>query len=253
MLWDMYSRCAGRYAGGTASIVLSLLSTTLMRILPGSKHVGLSRRMALRRTGLASAARTAASRSRLEDAPGRLVVVAPDAASRCVWWLEETAPRGALVARLRTGDAAGGTPRGRRSSPRRTNRSGDAALRPEGPGASPPSRVSPEASRRSASFSPDSAPTRTVAHLTCLPPSPELSDRRWCMEAYPPGTSTSSDMRGTDAFPTLAPVRYGRATDKFLGKRSGVRVQRASAGPDRFHDVASSEVTREGASRVRAC
>ena len=49
------------------------------------------------------------------------------------------------------------------------------------------------------------------------------------MEAYPPGTSTSSDMRGTDAFPTLAPVRYGRATDKFLGKRSGVRVQRASA------------------------
>ena len=29
-------------------------------------------------------------------------------------------------------------------------------------------------------------------------------------------------MRGTDAFPTLAPVRYGRATDKFLGKRSGV-------------------------------
>ena len=233
-------------------MVLSLLSTTLMRILPGSKHVGLSRRMALRRTGLASAARTAASRSRLDDAAGRLVVVAPDAASRCVW-LDETAPRGALVARLRTGDAAGGTPRGRRSSPRRTNRSGDAALRPEGPGASPPSRVSPEASRRSASFSPDSAPTRTVAHLTCLPPSPELSDRRWCMEAYPPGTSTSSDMRGTDAFPTLAPVRYGRATDKFLGKRSGVRVQRASAGPDRFHDVASSEVTREGASRVRAC
>ena len=174
----MYSRCAGRYAGGTWSMVLSLLSTTLMRILPGSKHVGLSRRMALRRTGLASAARTAASRSRLEDAPGRLVVVAPDAASRCVWWLEETAPRGALVARLRTGDAAGGTPRGRRLSSRRTNRSGDAALRPEGPGASPPPRVSPEASRRSASFSPDSAPTRTVAHLTCLPPSPELSDRR---------------------------------------------------------------------------
>jgi hypothetical protein len=192
----------------------------------------------------------------LDDAPGRLVD-APEmeAASRCVWWLEETAPRGALVARLRTGDAAGGTPRGRRSSPRWTNRSGDAALRPEGPGASPPPRVSPEASRRSASFSPDSAPTRTVAHLTCLPPSPELSDRRWCMEAYPPGTSTSSDMRGTDAFPTLAPVRYGRATDKFLGKRSGVKVQRASAGDrySRFHEVASSEVTREGASRVRAC
>ena len=64
----MYSRCVGLYAGGTSSTEDNLLSTTLMRSLFGSKHVGLSRRTALRRTGLASAARTAASRE--DDAGG---------------------------------------------------------------------------------------------------------------------------------------------------------------------------------------
>eukprot|EP00982_Pelagococcus_subviridis_P004417 29182-Pelagococcus_subviridis.AAC.2 len=60
-LCDAYSRCVGRYAGGTASMIDNRLSTTDMRDFVGSNAHGASRRRALSDTGLARCRRTAST------------------------------------------------------------------------------------------------------------------------------------------------------------------------------------------------